>query len=315
MTIQPALIAVDWGSSRFRAYLLDESGNLLDRVENEQGVFCHKPVAYKKILQHACEHWLHRKPDIPILMAGMIGSRNGWFETRYLPCPISIHSLGDNIIQVPALHSHPVYIVPGISVMSPCGLPDVIRGEETQIFGALDGLVNNKLLACVPGTHSKWVRVENNQVIRFSTFMTGEVFSAVQQCGSISSLLDECDFDKNSFLVGIGVSQRKGGLLHQLFSLRARMVSEQSSMKLNPGYLSGLLIGAEIKAALELYPGVTDIIIIGSEALIHDYGLAFSAFGISAGSTRSEQAFVKGVWKLAAVSEKVTANMEAAHVR
>ena len=312
MSAQSGLIAVDWGSSRFRAYLLDESGTLLDRIENNQGIFCHKQDAYNKTLQHACEDWLHRKPDIPILMAGMIGSRSGWFETPYLPCPVSIRRLGDNIIQVPDLHSHPVYIVPGISFMSPCGLPDVIRGEETQIFGALDGSVNNKLLACVPGTHSKWIRVENNQIIRFSTFMTGEVFSAVQQCGSISSLLDECDFDKNSFLVGVGVSQKKGGLLHQLFSLRARAVSGQSDMKLNPGYLSGLLIGAEIKAALELYPGITEIIVIGNNALIHDYGLAFSAFGISADSTRAEQAFVKGLWKLATVSKKVTKNMATA---
>ena len=310
MSARPGLVAVDWGSSRFRAYLLDENGNLLDRAENNQGIFCHNQGGYEETLYNTCSQWLQQEPRIPILMAGMIGSRDGWVETEYLPCPVSIRSLGDNIMQVTDIHSHPVYIVPGISVFSSSTLPEVIRGEETQIFGILNQSADKNLLACVPGTHSKWIRVENNQIIRFSTFMTGEVFATVRHCGSISSLLDECDFDKNSFLEGICVSQSDGGLLHHLFSIRARSLSRQNGLKLNTSYLSGLLIGAEIKSALELYPEVTDIVVIGTDTLIHDYGLAFSAFDIAANSSTSEKAVVNGLWKLASTSEKVMAKME-----
>ena len=315
MSARPELVAVDWGSSRFRAYLLDDNGNLLDRLENEQGIFCHRQGGYEETLYHACDKWLKRNHKIPILMAGMIGSRDGWFEARYLPCPVSIRHLSNNIIQVSDIHSHPVYIVPGISACSSSRLPDVIRGEETSIFGVIDQSVDNNLLACVPGTHSKWIRVENNQITCFSTFMTGEVFAAVHHCGSISSLLDECVSDKNTFLEGISVSQGDGGLLHHLFSIRSRAVSARNGLNLNTSYLSGLLIGAEIKSALDLYPGVTDIVIIGTDALIHDYGLAFSALGISVSPSTSEKAFVKGLWKLASASEKVVVKMEAPDVR
>ena len=315
MLTRPGFVAIDWGSSRFRAYLVDITGNTLDQAESDQGIFRCEKGAYENTLWHACKHWLQHKRKIPILMAGMTGSRDGWFETQYLPCPVSIHSLCDNIVQIPDLHSHPVYIVPGISVTSSSGLPDVIRGEETQIFGALDPSLRNNLLVCVPGTHSKWIRVKNNQITRFSTFMTGEVFSVIQQCGSISSLLDECDFNKDTFLAGVDVSQNKGGLLHHIFSIRARVVSGQNGMNPDKNYLSGMLIGAEIKSALELYPDVTDMRIIGAGALIHDYSLAFSALGISVISTTSDKAFVKGLWKLASSSEKVTTKMETLYVQ
>lgn len=315
MLTRLGFVAIDWGSSRFRAYLVDITGNTLDQVQSDQGIFYCEKGAFENTLWHACKHWLNHKHKIPILMAGMIGSRDGWFETQYLPCPVSIHSLGNSIVQIPDLHSHPVYVVPGISLTSSSGLPDVIRGEETQIFGALDQSLQNNLLVCVPGTHSKWVRVKNNQITRFSTFMTGEVFSVIQQCGSISSLLGECDFNKDTFLAGVDVSQNKGGLLHHIFSIRARIVSGQKDMVPDKSYLSGMLIGAEIKSAMELYPGVTDMRIIGTDALVHDYSLAFSALGISVTSTGSEKTIVKGLWKLALVSEKVTTKMETLYVQ
>ena len=311
--MRPSLIGVDWGSTRFRAYLLDETGGLIDRLSNDQGIFSRKTASYEEILFRNCEKWLHWMPEIPILMAGMIGSRNGWVETGYLSCPVSIRSFGANIIQVQDICSHHVYITPGISALASPGLPDVIRGEETQIFGVMDESTVNTLMACVPGTHSKWIQVDDNRITRFSTFMTGEIFAAIRRCGSISSMLDECATDSNRFMEGIGVSQRDGGIMNHLFSIRARAVTGSNGSKLNKSNLSGLLIGAEIKSALEIYPEISDILVIGTDPLIHDYSLAFSGLGISVSSSTSENAFIKGLWKLAGTSEIVLSTMKTRH--
>ena len=313
MTARPSLIGVDWGSTRFRAYLLDEAGNLVDSVTSNRGIFSRKRRSYEEILFHNCERWLRWMPEMPVLMAGMIGSRNGWIETDYLSCPVSIRSLGANIVQVQDICSHHAYIVPGISYLASPRLPDVIRGEETQVFGVLDKPAVNNLIACVPGTHSKWIQVENNKIARFSTYMTGEMFAAILRCGSISSILDDCTDDADNFMEGVGVSQRDGGLLNHLFSIRSRAVTSQNGYKLNRSYLSGLLIGAEIRSALDLYPVTSDIAVIGANSLVRDYSLAFSGLGISVSPYTSENAFINGLWKLAGVSEKVLPVMKARH--
>lgn len=313
MTMQPSLIGVDWGSTRFRAYLLDETGNLVDSVTSNRGIFRRQHKSFEEILFHNCERWLRWMPEIPVLMAGMIGSRNGWIETGYLSCPVSVHSLGANIVQVQDICSHHAYIVPGISSLASPKLPDVIRGEETQIFGALDKPTVDNLMACVPGTHSKWVQVKDNKITRFSTFMTGEMFAAIQRCGSISSILDDCAADSNMFMEGVGMSQRDGGLLNHLFSIRARAVTGCNGSKLNKSYLSGLLVGTEIKSALEIYPETSDVVVIGTDPLIHDYSQAFSWLGISVSSCASDNAFIKGLWKLAGVSEQVLSTLKTRH--
>ena len=314
MTVmKPSLVGVDWGSTRFRAYLLDETGELVDSVSNDQGIFSREQASYEEILFRNCEKWLRWMPEIPVFLAGMIGSRDGWVETGYLSCPVSLRSLGANIIQVEDISSHPVYIVPGISTLAAPGLPDVIRGEETQIFGVMDRLKVNNLMACVPGTHSKWIQVNDSRITRFSTFVTGEMFAAMRRCGSISSLLDKSVTDSNRFMEGVGVSQRDGGLLNHLFSIRALAVTRRKGSKSDESYLSGLLVGAEIRSALEIYPEVSDIVVIGADALIHDYSLAFSGLGISVSSYTSESAFIQGLWRLARASEKVLLTTKARH--
>ena len=311
--MKPGLVGVDWGSTRFRAYLLDETGGLVDSLSSDQGIFSREQASWEEILFRNCEKWLRWMPGIPVFLAGMIGSRNGWVETGYLSCPVSLHDLGANIIQVEDVSSHPVYIVPGISTLAAPGLPDVIRGEETQIFGVVDGPATGNFMACVPGTHSKWIQVDDNRITRFSTFVTGEVFAALRRCGSISSILDEAVSDSDRFMEGVGISQREGGLLNHLFSIRARAVTRRDGWKSNESYLSGLLIGAEIRSALEIYPEVSDIVVIGADALIDDYSLAFSSSGISVSSCTSESAFIKGLWRLACASEKVLSATKARH--
>ena len=314
MSERPGLIAVDWGSSRFRAFLLSENGALLDQVESDQGIFAQEQGGHEKTLHRSCGRWLEREDRIPILMAGMIGSRDGWFETSYLPCPVGIHGLGENIVQAPSIDLHPVYIVPGITDISSSGLPDILRGEETQIFGIFNQPVNNPVMTCLPGTHSKWVKLENNQIVRFSTYMTGEVFAAVHHCGSISSVLDDCEFDENTFLEGVEVSQGAGGLLHHLFSIRSRAVSGQNRVKSTTSYLSGLLIGEEIRSAREFYPELTDIVVIGADSLVRDYAWALSSLGISVVTKTSGEASLNGLWNLASVSEKVRLKKETLRV-
>lgn len=145
-------------------------------------------------------------------MSGMIGSRTGWIETSYIRCPTNIHGLAAKVVKTPDIYSHPTYIVPGITARSSSGDPDVMRGEETQVFGALVDHQGDSVLACIPGTHSKWIRVENRAISSFSTFMTNEIFAATRHCQSFSFLSNYFIFDKGAFLDAVSVSQRRGGL-------------------------------------------------------------------------------------------------------
>ena len=134
MSSSPSLVAIDWGSSKFRAFLLNGDGVLLEQVENNNGVFFVNARSFENTLYDACKSWLSRNRELPILMSGMIGSRAGWIETPYIPSPTSIHSLANNIVKSPDIHSHPTYIVPGVTARSSSGDPDVMRGRRNPGF-------------------------------------------------------------------------------------------------------------------------------------------------------------------------------------
>ena len=300
------MIAVDWGSSHFRAYRLDGDGGLLDALFSGKGVLsCPQGTNFEQVLRNSCAAWLAQEPDAPILMAGMVGSRYGWMETEYAPCPVNLQTLGSRILRIPGTRSNPLYLVPGVSAISPSNLPDVMRGEETQLFGAIDHAKGNKLIACLPGTHSKWVQMERGRITGFSTFMTGELFSTTSRCESLTSILhgSECgQIDVEAFLDGVRVSKGLGGLLHSLFSIRSRTLVQDKAFTPSPSYLSGLMVGAEVKAGLELYPGLRKIVVIGADDLNQSYRLAFSEYGVGTDAVSGQQALISGARRLATMA-------------
>lgn len=300
---EPAMVGVDWGASRLRAYLLDGDGDVLDALEAGEGVFAGR-TDFEQIFRQVCGGWLSRTHGIPVLMAGMVGSRQGWMETEYVPCPVSLPSLGGRIVQMPAADGSSLYVVPGISNIGPSGLPDVIRGEETQLFGSVSQQESDDLIACFPGTHCKWAQVERNHIVRFSTFMTGELFAALSECASLAPFLnanEDC-LDEAAFLEGVALSRRGGGLSHQAFSIRSGPLVERRPCVAGSSRLSGLLIGAELEAGLRLYPGVQKIAIVGTDELGARYRLAFAENGVDARLITGQQAFVSGAWRLATMS-------------
>ena len=301
---EPAMVGVDWGSSRLRAYLLNGEGEVLAALENDgEGVFAGR-TDFERVFRQACGGWLSRTPGIPVLMAGMVGSRQGWMETEYVPCPVSLPNLGGRIARMPTAGGRSLYVVPGISNVGPSGLPDVIRGEETQLFGSISQQGSDGLIACFPGTHCKWAQVERGCIVRFSTFMTGELFSALSECASLAPFLNanEDSLDEAAFLEGLALSRRGGGLPHQAFSIRSRPLVERRPCVAGSSRLSGLLVGAELEAGLKLYPGVRKIAIVGTEELGARYRLAFAEHGVDARLIAGQQAFVSGAWRLAAAS-------------
>lgn len=298
-----SIVAVDWGSSRFRAYLLDGNGGIIGKTESNLGIFKAGKSGFADVLFSSCGRWFDHVPGLPVFMCGMVGSREGWIETEYLACPITVADLGKRLVRIPDTQDNPIYIVPGIS-SDKYAFTDVMRGEETQVFG-LPRETCSEGITCMPGTHSKWVSFSGDTINYFATFLTGELFSSVKTSGSIRPVIQHENFDEDAFREGIRLSRKPGGLSHHLFSIRSRLVAGESSCGAHASYLSGLLIGAEISAGLALFSVEYKINLVGNTSLLPQYDLAFSMFDIATTSMLSDQASVNGLWKLAAVSGQV----------
>ena len=301
MAQEGSIVAVDWGSSHFRAFLLDANGTVVEKVKNSQGVFKARESGFKDVLYAACGRWFDAVPGLPVFICGMVGSREGWIETEYLKCPVTVDDLGKRLVRVPEIQDNPVFIVPGLS-SGVFSFTDVMRGEETQVFG-LPRKARGEGIACMPGTHSKWTSFDGDTINYFATFLTGELFSSIKTSGSIQPVIRDEDFDEDAFREGIRLSKTPGGLSHHLFSIRSRLVAGESFCGAHASYLSGLLIGAEISAGLALCPVKRRITLVGNTLLLPQYELAFSLFDIATVPVPSGQASVQGLWKLARISQ------------
>ncbi len=171
-----ALIGVDWGSSSFRAYRIARDGAILETIATADGVAAVSPGGFPAAFRGLLGGWLDAHPAAPVLASGMVGSRNGWREAPYLPCPADPIALSANLVTVEA-EGRRVLIVPGLSDIDAQGEPDVMRGEEVQILGVAGGGAD---LIVLPGSHSKWAAVDAGRILGFETFPTGEVFAAVR---------------------------------------------------------------------------------------------------------------------------------------
>jgi 2-dehydro-3-deoxygalactonokinase len=268
------MIVADWGTTNLRVYACDDGGTILDRVENSQGIKSLGQGEYPAALSRATAllEECHRGP---VFVCGMAGSRNGWIETPYCQAPLDLGALAEQLIPLPAPLDG--FILPGARTLLPDGTSDVMRGEEVQIFGAGKHFDICNGVLCLPGTHSKWVRLREGKIIDFATFMTGDVFQALSQ-----TILD-CDaaapHHPEAFAKGLQAARAGDfGLLHQLFTARTRVLDGTLEVDHVSAYVSGLLIGHELaEAGAWRVPGET-VTLIGSESLRRRYSeaLAFS---------------------------------------
>ncbi|HKX07627.1 MAG TPA: 2-dehydro-3-deoxygalactonokinase [Stellaceae bacterium] len=286
------MIAVDWGTSSFRAYRVDAEGRIVDRRSAARGTLTVEGGDFAGVLAEEIGPWLGQEPGA-ILMSGMIGSRHGWREAPYLACPVDLDAIAGGCVEV-ASRAGRVLIVPGVSCCDAEGVPDVMRGEETQILGAIEELGPDAIV-CLPGTHSKYARVRDRRIVDFTTHMTGEVFgvlwrhSILGRLGGTETVDDEAAFD-----AGVDRSAEGQGLLHHLFGVRTRGLFAEMPAAGLASYLSGLLIGHEIRAAAPVAP----VSVIGEDRLARLYGRAFARCGVEARLIAGEPA-PRGLWAIA----------------
>ncbi len=248
------MIGVDWGTTRLRAFRVAEDGTIRDRRAGPRGILNVPDGRFGETLRDEIGPWLAAGED-HVLLSGMIGSRQGWKEAPYLPCPAGPIELAAGLVDI-GFDWARVKLVPGLSGVDETGVAEVMRGEETQVVG-IQALLRDGGLACLPGTHSKWVQVVAGRIVGFTTHMTGEVFAALRGHTILGRMMRDGPADGATFDAGVARSADPGGLLHHLFGVRALALADRLKESEAPAYLSGMLIGHEVRAALAAGRGAT----------------------------------------------------------
>jgi len=275
-----ALIGIDWGTTSFRAYRIDRDGGVIEARTAPAGILSVRNGDFAGVLEREVGPWLAAEPDLPVIASGMITSRQGWLEVPYCPCPAGSAQIAGALMRHPARPT--LRFVPGLSLIGDDGVPDVIRGEETQILGAVGDRPGRHLLV-LPGTHSKWALAEDGIITWFATFMTGEVFGVLRQHSILGRLMQGEADDHAAFEHGLSHARTgKGGLLKRLFSARTLGLFDLLPESGIASYLSGLLIGSEIEEALACLEVADDdaIGVIGASQLAWRYRAALAARGL-----------------------------------
>lgn len=294
-----ALIALDWGTSSLRAYLMDDDGAVLDARQQPWGVRNLPDGGFDAALAGITGDW----PRCMRIAAGMVGARGGWREMPYLDVPADVARLAESLGEVRAADGEPVHLVPGLR---DARRPDVMRGEETQILGAVarDPALAANATLLLPGTHSKWVDVRAGRVTGFRTAMTGELYALLLRHSILGAgVEDEAPADDAiAFMRGVREARDSGdaGALSRIFTLRARWLSGTLGAAALPSHLSGLLIGEELRGMLASRDAAdaTPIALIGDRALCERYSEALQVFGLSAAVVPGDAA-AYGLWRIA----------------
>ncbi|GAB5511310.1 MAG: 2-dehydro-3-deoxygalactonokinase [Hyphomicrobiales bacterium] len=275
---EPALIGIDWGTSSLRAFLISAAGEVLDSVRSSEGIMHVPGRDFDAVFDRLVES-LTSRLDLPIVVSGMITSRNGWVETPYVTTPTGPENLAQSLVAHQSESGSLIHFVTGATTEHSGG-PDVMRGEETQIIGST-GLGMSDGIFVMPGTHSKWVRVTDGKIQDFATYMTGEVFASLKDHTILGTLMEPGDFDVEAFEKGVAGAQEPGAnLLHDLFHVRTLPLMGQLKGAEAADYLSGLLIGTEIAAAIRDVAPKSDVTIVGRSDLADRYEIALGAAGL-----------------------------------
>ena len=269
------LVAIDWGTSSLRGARLDADGAVLEERSFARGILTVPAGGFAAVFDELFGDWL-QAPDALALIAGMAGSRQGWVEAPYCACPAG---LADVAAQLAWVVPARIAIVPGLSCER-AAVPDVMRGEETQVFGAMRLLRQEAATLVLPGTHSKWVRAEAGRIVDFATLMTGEFYALLRQHSILARTLPALDgaFDGAGFDAGVVHALRSSGLLESAFSARTLALFDRQPEVQRASYLSGLVIGEELRTRA-LRPG-EPVVIVGTDALTQRYRRALASLGV-----------------------------------
>jgi 2-dehydro-3-deoxygalactonokinase len=324
-------IAVDWGTSSFRACLIGPDGAIADRVETGDGILSVPPGGFPAVLARTVGAWAAQRPGMPVIACGMVGSRQGWREAPYAPCPAGLDDLVAAIVEVEAQPPFgAVRLVPGVmrdDAPGPAagGVPDVMRGEETQLMGAAATVADGVFV--LPGTHSKWAVLHGGKIAWFATFMTGELFAVLSRHSILGRLMTpdgesadaeidagadaDAAFDRGVADGLAAPGPERGGMIRRLFGVRTLpLFGWLPAAGVRP-YLSGLLIGGEIAEARQclhlkdraLMTAASTLTVIGAAGIAARYERALAAAGIAV-RRGPDDAAARGLVRLAAAANE-----------
>lgn len=333
------LIVVDWGTSNFRAFLVEaDSGEVLDSRRSASGLRALSQREFPHYCASQIDDWRDATSAgsgaakgaakdagsgasqgagssasgadsgasgadsgasrVPVYLAGMVGSARGWVEAPQLELPVSAADLADSVVAAPGLDN--AWVVPGVKQVTESHV-DVMRGEEVQAFGALALAGVESADCCLPGTHSKWARLEAGRLVDFTTLMTGELYHAVRfHTLPGEPARDDTPFDEAAFRLGLDRAGAPGGVMHALFEGRSRHLYAGLEAVQVASFLSGVLIGEEVRAMHAARPDVETVRLVGADALCQNYSLALQAVGINVEFIDSDTATLAGVRAVAA---------------
>jgi 2-dehydro-3-deoxygalactonokinase len=296
-THQTAFVGVDWGTTHRRAYRLDATGNCRAEFSDDDGALACKgrfPTALETAIQH-----LQVLPE-RVVMSGMVGSALGWHEVPYLDEAVALDEISRHLYRVPdAPGQTQCAIVPGYCVRNSRGQPDVMRGEETQLLGAV-ALGHDSGWFVLPGTHSKWVQLQAGRIVQLRTYMTGELFNLLGQHGTVAAAVGPhpSQWSAAAFAEGVEASGR-GALSNLLFSCRARVVCGDMAASSTKSYLSGLLIGSELHDVLRApHDTASHFKMICSPELATHYQTAALQLQLSAEVLDAKAAFIAAMARI-----------------
>jgi 2-dehydro-3-deoxygalactonokinase len=298
-----ALIALDWGTSSARAWRLDADGRVLDARSEPLGVQRLDGRTFAQAMDVLVGDW--REP-VPRIACGMVGSRQGWREAPYVACPASLDALSHGLVET---DGGEIAIVPGLSTRDAAGTPDVMRGEETQLLGAVAPHAPRTLVV-LPGTHSKWARVEGSVVLDFATFLTGELHEALLAHTILGRLADRAAVGDAgaAFARGVARGLGAGTLLHDIFGARTLALMGELAPADVSEWLSGVLIGREIRNACVWAQRAGDdasrALVVGSDALTDRYVKALELADVHATRGPADAAAV-GLYRIAVAAGRL----------
>ena len=303
-----ALIAIDWGTTSARAYLHDASGRVIGEKSAPLGIQHVRDGAFASALEALLGDWA--QAAVPRVACGMIGSRQGWIEVPYRECPAALDALAAALLQVPG---GALAIVPGVTCVDAAGVPDVMRGEETQILGAIpdaEGRAPVRTLVVLPGTHCKWALVAAGSIEAFATFLTGELYAVLKEHsilgrmmapGNEPDIVDPAAYERG-VRRGLAAAGPEASLLHDLFGARTLALFGELAPAAARDYLSGLVIGSEIREgrAWVVRQGADAgrALLVGAPALTGRYATACAIAGIAAAVGPADAAS-RGLWRIA----------------
>ncbi|MGJ4951928.1 2-dehydro-3-deoxygalactonokinase [Bradyrhizobium sp. HKCCYLS20291] len=290
-----AFVAVDWGTSSFRAWLMASDGTELAESRGSEGMLHCATSGFAPVLRaHLAK--LGAPADTPVLICGMAGARQGWVEAPYLHTPTRLDALHAGAIRVDT--DGDVRILPGLAQARP-DQPDVMRGEETQLLGVTEPDFTG--VVCIPGTHSKWIRIDNGAVAEFATYMTGELFAVVSEHSILKHAVEPAAAEDNTaFASGLATAlSSPTSLTSALFRLRAAQLLGYEQRPGGAARLSGLLIGSEIADARARFGVNVPLRLIAAGRLGGLYREALAASGFNASECDAEQASRRGLIKAA----------------